>query len=501
MISTFFLAFVCLCIASAQAACVNPAGVEGEKIYNTSEKMMQFCNGTNWVAMACNNEGGALPAHCSLPWGGSILDSETVTAFQMATEPFGGSCTSETRSCSNGALSGTYANQNCSVSPPADCTPPWGGTVTHGNDVTAYQNATEPFGGSCTSETRTCNNGALSGSYTNQNCSVSPPADCSAPWGGTVNHGSNVTAYQTASVPFGNTCASQTRSCNNGTLSGSYTNQNCTVDPGTPTCPANYPASTTTCYCSPAAISSGSLWRTSYYTNDSSICRAALHNGSVSAAGGDITVIPSAGLGSYTGSTQNGVTSSSYGAWRGSFYFSGSPPPPTNQSCSLPWGGSISHGQSRTAYLYSNQSCGISQTRTCNNGSLSGSYTNQNCSVPACTTIGQTCADGTVYVGGGLYTTPSDSGNQNWYNAETTCTNLNAYSHSDWYLPNLSELNQLYSNRISIGGFNTTGSYPLGWYWSSSSSSGTQATMKKFSDGFEVLNEKTNAFPFRCVRR
>lgn len=230
MISAFLFTLVFFIPAPAHAACTNPAGVAGEEIYNSSRNILQYCNGENWVAMVCNNEGGAAPAPCSLPWGGSILDSETVTAYQNATEPFGGSCTSETRSCSNGALSGTYANQNCSVSPPADCTPPWGGTVTHGNDVTAYQNATEPFGGSCTSETRTCNNGALSGSYSNQNCSVSPPADCFAPWGGTVNHGSNVTAYQTASVPFGNTCASQTRSCNNGTLSGSYTNQNCTVD-------------------------------------------------------------------------------------------------------------------------------------------------------------------------------------------------------------------------------------------------------------------------------
>ena len=47
--------------------------------------------------------------------------------------------------------------------------------------------------------------------------------------GQTVAHGSTVTAYQAPSVDFGNTCTSETRSCFNGNLSGSYTYTNCTV--------------------------------------------------------------------------------------------------------------------------------------------------------------------------------------------------------------------------------------------------------------------------------
>ena len=47
--------------------------------------------------------------------------------------------------------------------------------------------------------------------------------------GQTVAHGSTVTAYQASSVDFGNTCTSETRSCFNGNLSGSYTYTNCTV--------------------------------------------------------------------------------------------------------------------------------------------------------------------------------------------------------------------------------------------------------------------------------
>ena len=46
------------------------------------------------------------------------------------------------------------------------CAVPWGGKIEHGQSVTAYQNASPP----CISETRTCNGGALSGSFTNQAC-------------------------------------------------------------------------------------------------------------------------------------------------------------------------------------------------------------------------------------------------------------------------------------------------------------------------------------------
>ena len=36
---------------AAYAACTNPAGDEGEQLYNLDHHMMQFCNGTAWVAM------------------------------------------------------------------------------------------------------------------------------------------------------------------------------------------------------------------------------------------------------------------------------------------------------------------------------------------------------------------------------------------------------------------------------------------------------------------
>lgn len=54
---------------------------------------------------------------------------------------------------------------------------------------------------------------------------------CSLPWGGVIDQGANVTAYAASHVPYGSSCQGESRLCNNGALSGTYLYQNCTVDP------------------------------------------------------------------------------------------------------------------------------------------------------------------------------------------------------------------------------------------------------------------------------
>jgi chitinase len=64
------------------------------------------------------------------------------------------------------------------------------------------------------------------------------------------------------------------------------------------------------------------VWGTDIYTDDSSICTAAVHKGLITfAAGGNVTIEILGGQGSYTGSVQNGVTSNSWGSWGRSFQF------------------------------------------------------------------------------------------------------------------------------------------------------------------------------------
>ncbi|HCP82411.1 MAG TPA: hypothetical protein DIT67_12840 [Octadecabacter sp.] len=72
------------------------------------------------------------------------------------------------------------------------------------------------------------------------------------------------------------------------------------------------------CSCTPAAMS-GSVWGTPAYTSDSSVCAAALHAGAVPPEGGAIVVTGSAGQTSYTGTTNNGITTQNWAAYGTSF--------------------------------------------------------------------------------------------------------------------------------------------------------------------------------------
>jgi len=47
---------------------------------------------------------------CALPWGGTLTEGASVTAYLAASS---GACTSQVRTCTNGTLSGTYQYQSC----------------------------------------------------------------------------------------------------------------------------------------------------------------------------------------------------------------------------------------------------------------------------------------------------------------------------------------------------------------------------------------------------
>ena len=165
----------------------------------------------------------------SCTWSGqSVAHGASVTAYQAASVPFGSSCVSQTRTCTNGTLSGSYTASSCVVGVASSCT--WNNaSVQNGQSVTAYQSATVPYGQQCTSQSRVCSSGALSGTYQYSACVVSPAASCT--WSGqSVAHGASVTAYQTASVPNGQQCVSEQRTCTNTQFSGTYQYASCTPE-------------------------------------------------------------------------------------------------------------------------------------------------------------------------------------------------------------------------------------------------------------------------------
>jgi len=156
--------------------------------------------------------------------GVAVSDGESVSAYQSSTAPFGSTCTSESRSCTNGVLSGSFTHSSCTTANPTQCSFA-GSTINHGEQRVAYESATVPFGSTCVSQTRSCSNGTLSGSFTNASCAVA---------GEDIAHGQVVTAYQSSSVESPNTCVSENRTCTNGVLAGSFTNDTCSVISSTP---------------------------------------------------------------------------------------------------------------------------------------------------------------------------------------------------------------------------------------------------------------------------
>ena len=96
-----------------------------------------------------------------------------------------------------------------------------------------------------------------------------------------------------------------------------------------------------------------------------------------------------------------------------------------------------------------------------------------------------------------FYVAPKDSGVFQWKAAMDFAAKEGAR------VPSKEELDQMHDamdKGALKGTFNVTGSYPAGWYWSSSQSNYGYAWAQRFSDGTQYSNYKTSASSLRCVR-
>ena len=141
-------------------------------------------------------------------------------------------------SCPSGyTLSGT----SC-TSPDVACTTPWSTTLASGSSVTAYQSSSVPFGSTCAFQIRTCTNGTLSGTYTNQSCTVAAAAPCTytgpISWGAGCSANSTWDAVSGGTATINNTASgytgSEIYSCSNGAWTGP-TSVSCVAIPTTGT--------------------------------------------------------------------------------------------------------------------------------------------------------------------------------------------------------------------------------------------------------------------------
>ncbi|MDD3160212.1 MAG: NosD domain-containing protein, partial [Candidatus ainarchaeum sp.] len=111
-----------------------------------------------------------------------------------------------------------------------DCNLPWGGVITHDSNILAYDSNLVACDNNCISEIRVCDDGNLSGNFTNQTCAVNC-LNCNLD-GVTVNHNTSRLFYLLTSS---SNCSSNSiiRICNDGNLTESddYKYASCSSPP------------------------------------------------------------------------------------------------------------------------------------------------------------------------------------------------------------------------------------------------------------------------------
>ncbi|MCU0364028.1 MAG: DUF1566 domain-containing protein, partial [Bacteroidales bacterium] len=106
-------------------------------------------------------------------------------------------------------------------------------------------------------------------------------------------------------------------------------------------------------------------------------------------------------------------------------------------------------------------------------------------------------ADGQAIGTGNQNTIDIDAGCSTSGIAADVCANLVENGYSDWYLPSVLELWQMYYSRNEIGGFDAGAGV---YYWSSSEYSAADAYRLTFNGGTYVQWPKGNTYKVRPVR-
>jgi hypothetical protein len=214
------------------------AAVNGASCSSISQ--VRSCNDGSLSGDSQYAESSCTPGGCSLD-GVVVANGSTRTFYFAQNIPASEQCIAyaQQRTCTNGVLNGTsaYKYASCSQAASGACVLD-SSVIPSGSSGTFFSTSTAPSGSSCTSysATRTCTNGVFSGS-SSYNRSVCTDTQSCTLNGITLVHGSSTIFYNALTVPFGTTCSSKalTRTCINGTYSGSssYQYPSCTVNPPT----------------------------------------------------------------------------------------------------------------------------------------------------------------------------------------------------------------------------------------------------------------------------
>ena len=173
----------------------------------------------------------------------TVPHGSSIKAFESHKVLAGQSCNSQKRTCNDGELSGKFRFKHCAPignDRKQDCVMNWADqrtpeTVPHGSSIEAFESHKVLAGQSCNSQKRTCNDGELSGKFRFKHCAPignDRKQDCVMNWADqrtpeTVPHGSSIEAFEDHSVPAGQSCNNQKRTCNDGELSGKFRFKHC----------------------------------------------------------------------------------------------------------------------------------------------------------------------------------------------------------------------------------------------------------------------------------
>lgn len=206
--------------------CVSSVGVP---VSNSLCTQPQPATSQPCSARACNS--------CTLD-GVTVAHGQPRTFFSSTTVACGQTCFGQSRTCNDGQLGGdaNFNRANCTA---AACTFAW----EIGNWSACSATACNTAGTQSRSVICRRSDGSVAADSsctqpkpaTSQACSARACNSCSLPWGGAIAHGQPVTAFQASQVACGQTCASETRTCVDGTLTGSFTQSSCSVA----ACPVN----------------------------------------------------------------------------------------------------------------------------------------------------------------------------------------------------------------------------------------------------------------------
>jgi hypothetical protein len=174
-------------------------------------------------ATSCNLDGQTVANGASIvayKVGRPDESTEDNSEYQSA-----GHCLTQSRTCTNGVLSGStsYSLNSCSPSNGNSCN--FGDRkMSSGQSITAYQSSHVSYGGSCVSGQVSCNNGVLSGNdlFPYRECEKDQGHSCDTAEGKHVVDGQGSEFYRVAKADAGRTCTQMKveKVCKDGVMVG-----------------------------------------------------------------------------------------------------------------------------------------------------------------------------------------------------------------------------------------------------------------------------------------